>query len=164
MTMHLHSVLPIGSYLMADYSTLLPQPRDQSFNDAVMSICTNIFPDGFDVCDPAIAPNTWPDLFDHVQSTGRMVVGASSDPEDVFRDNNVYHAFRAWHDWMHLFSGAQFTLTGEAVAARCQEAQLAAMFGEAKAKAWMGYIHAEIITANFDGDTNAIDETVLRIA
>ena len=64
-------------------------------------------------------------------------------------------------DWTHLFTGAQFTLTGEAVAARCQEAQLAAMYGEDKAKRWMQYVHAEIILANFGGDL--IDETNMKV-
>lgn len=151
-------------YLMADYSGLVGlEPRDPEFNEAVLQIVGNLFPQGFDVVDPAIAPNSWPDLFNHVQRTGRMAVSGSTDPEDVFRDSYTYHAFRAWHDWVHLFTGAQFTLTGEAIAARCQESQLAVMFGEEKAKRWMKFVHDEIITANFD-DPNAIDETTLRVA
>jgi len=138
------------------------QPRDPEFNAAVLAITANLFPNGFDVVASEDAPNTWQDLRDHVDRTGRMAVSGSADPEDVFRDDAVYHAFRAWHDHVHLFIGAEFTLFGEACAARCQQAQLAAMFGEAKANRWMGYVHAEIITANF-GTADAIDPASIRL-
>ena len=157
--------LDAGRYGMADYSDLLPQPLDPEFNRAVLQITANLFPNGFDVIPADQAPDTWDDLHQYVQDTGRMAVTDHGDEEDVFRDAYCYHAFRAWHDWTHLFMGARFggiDRLGEAVAARAQEAQLAALYGPEKAARWAGYVHKEVLTSNFGED--APDESVMVLS
>lgn len=149
------------SYSLADYAQ---GPRDPEFNDAVHTIANTLFPCGIDVLPADKAPNTWEVVRDYWHDTGRFAVADTEDHENVFGSSETFHLFRAWHDWTHVFGGGHFTLLGEAITARIQEATLACMFGLDKAKRWMTYVHTEIITANFDENPEAIDESKLTIA
>jgi hypothetical protein len=148
---------------MSDYRRLVGS-HDPEFAAAVWKITDTLFPKGFDVLPAGVAPSTWEAVKDYAERTGRFAVSDSSDPENVFDSEATYHAFRAWHDWTHVYTGGKFTLLGEAVVLRTQEATLACMYGQEKARRWLADMHAEIITANFNNDPAAIDETHLNIA
>jgi len=122
---------------------------DLEFNTAVRDICATTFPRGFDWASDA--PNSFADLAKTFHTTGRMVVTDAWVPEDhpAFTDAYTYRAFRAWHDWTHLLGNCPFTLEGECKAAAIQHAQLAALYGEAKAKRWMSTLTDELVINNF---------------
>lgn len=122
---------------------------DHEFNAAIRSICNITFPKGFDWSPDA--PNSYDELFWHFFDTGRMLVTDAWVAADhpAFEDAYTYRAFRAWHDWTHLLGSCQFTLEGECRAAKIQHAQLAALYGEAKADRWMATLEAELVINNF---------------
>lgn len=124
---------------------------DPDFNAAVLAICANIFPTGFDVSENA--PDSFEALCSHLDAGHKMVVSPVYGEDPAFADAHTFQAFRAWHDWTHYTGGFAFTLAGECAAARAQRQQLAMLHGEDKANEWMGYLHSKIIVDNFDADT-----------
>jgi hypothetical protein len=122
---------------------------DKEFNAAVRRICATTFPQGWDWSPTA--PNTFEELAATYYKTGRMVVTDAWVAEDhpAFEDAYTYRAFRAWHDWMHLMGDFQFTLEGECGAANAQHAQLASLYGNAKADRWMRTLNYELVIYNF---------------
>ena len=83
----------------------------QALNDAVLAIAHDLMPEGFDV-SPA-APQTFEALKAHYDKTGRVMVWDGASGHTIFGVPRVNHAFRAWHDYHHLTSGADFTKEGE---------------------------------------------------
>ena len=122
---------------------------DPEFNAAVRRFCNTLFPVGFD-CVPD-APDTFSDLAATFTQTGRMVITDKWVPEDhpAFEDAHTYRSFRAWHDWVHLLGGFQFTLAGECGAAKFQKAELAALYGQDKADKWFSTLTDELVLNNF---------------
>jgi hypothetical protein len=57
------------------------------------------------------APSTFSQLKN--QSLGSLIVYAGSSHNTIYGENSVNHAFRAWHDSLHLKLNAPFTLEGE---------------------------------------------------
>lgn len=159
-----------GRHSMADYSALCEaRPTlDHEFAQAAIHMARSLMPEGWKVVPASVAPGTYRDLRTVCDKAGCMVVGDVEDEMGIFPDRASYQAFRAWHDWCHLYMGTSFdgtrepVLKTEAITARVQEAQLAAVYGPEKAKRWMRHVHDEIVTYNF-GDASAIDESAMTI-
>lgn len=66
----------------------------------------------------SIAPATFQEL--KANSTGILTVWDGASDNTIYGDANVNHAFRAWHDALHLKLNASFTLEGEILVAKEQ--------------------------------------------
>lgn len=120
-----------------------------SFRSAVLDIAGRLFPHGFDI-NPN-PPNTLEELALTMLQTGRMVV-TSHVTDDCEFDAPTYAAFRAWHDWCHVFGGHAFDLQGECAAVRMQLAMIYGMYGKACHDAWKPTLLRQIIKDNFGED------------
>jgi len=69
------------------------------------------------------APDTFELLRRHCSERSIIVWNGASE-HTIYGDPKVNHAFRAWHDSLHLILNAPFTLTGEIFVAR-EQARLA---------------------------------------
>lgn len=60
-----------------------------------------------------------PDSFEKLiaNKTAGLVVWAGASDSTIYGDAKVNHAFRAWHDSLHLKLNAPFTLAGETLVA-----------------------------------------------
>jgi hypothetical protein len=60
-----------------------------------------------------------PDTFEKLRSNSvsGLVVWAGASDSTIYGDPSVNHAFRAWHDSLHLKLNAPFTLEGERLVA-----------------------------------------------
>lgn len=58
-----------------------------------------------------IAPHSFETLKSN--STAGLVVWAGASDQTIYGDSKVNHAFRAWHDSLHIKLNAPFTLEGE---------------------------------------------------
>lgn len=59
------------------------------------------------------APDTYERLASHVSTGSRLVVWHGASESTIYGDARVNHAFRAWHDALHLKLGAAFDYDGE---------------------------------------------------
>lgn len=57
------------------------------------------------------APSTFAEL--SASATSGLVVWAGGSDKTIYGDASTNHAFRAWHDSLHLKLNAPFTLAGE---------------------------------------------------
>lgn len=72
----------------------------------------------YDVLDNA--PNTFDELMQYYNDTGRIGVWSGASDATIFNNPASNHAFRAWHDMQHILRLAPFTLEGEALAMQGQ--------------------------------------------
>jgi hypothetical protein len=123
------------------------------FSEAVWAIAHAVLPEGWDVSPHA--PDNYQDLALTVARTGRMVVSDSATDDPAFGNNQgTYHAFRAWHDWCHLYAGQNFSLRGECAAVRMQYAMLLAKVGKRLADQMRPILDRQIIAGNFGPDAS----------
>lgn len=73
------------------------------------------------------APETFNDL---VSNLGELIVYSGSSDQTIYGSESVNHAFRAWHDSLHISLNAPFTLDGETVVAMEQARLLGGMYGD----------------------------------
>lgn len=97
------------------------------------------------------AKDTAPETFQALksQATSGLVVWDGMSDQTIYGDNKVNHAFRAWHDSLHLKLNAPFTLEGETIVALEQarvldsgyhgEIMLAEVIGQARYLAKYGH-------------------------
>ena len=65
-----------------------------------------------------IASEHAPDSFEKLKSNvGRLVVWSGASENTIYGEAAVNHAFRAWHDSLHLKLNAEFTPAGERLVA-----------------------------------------------
>ena len=76
-----------------------------------------------------IAPSTVPDLFG-AGSVGTLAVWNGASDGTVFGAANVNHAFRAWHDSLHLATRIGFTVAEEIELGRRQAELVARLSGD----------------------------------
>lgn len=81
------------------------------------------------------APATFEEL---CRNVGKLVVWSGASDRTVYGDARVNHAFRAWHDSLHLKLNAPFTVEGETLVALEQ----ARLIGS---DAWAQVMLAEVI-------------------
>jgi hypothetical protein len=71
-----------------------------------------------------LAPQTVAEMHRAFSETGRIVVWSGGSESTIYREPQVNYLFRAWHDWTHLRTGADFTLAGETRNAIAQMSQV----------------------------------------
>lgn len=101
-----------------------------ALNCAVLGIASRLFPKGYDVSDNA--PNTLPELIQHVNATGRMLVYSGASDFTIYGCPEVNWAFRAWHDHCHLRNPEryQFDLLGETELLQEHRRDVLRLFGQ----------------------------------
>ncbi len=52
---------------------------------------------------------------DHYREFNTIPMWYDDNTDNIFADTTVNAKFRAWHDYMHIFCGADFSLEGELV-------------------------------------------------
>jgi len=87
-------------------------------NDAIRAAARRANTPRFEVRD--VAPQTVAEMFQAYSETGRIVVWSGGSESTIYRDASVNYLFRAWHDWTHLKTGADFSLAGEIYNCRAQ--------------------------------------------
>lgn len=122
---------------------------DLAFNEAVITMAKLTCPRGYDVLSSADYltrfDGTLEGLREGVRDHGRMVVEAGNSGRTIFDDEEVNHAFRAWHDACHLQGNFAFDLAGEIRASDLMQAQLIHRYGATKARPWCLYIEADVV-------------------
>ena len=86
-------------------------------NDAIRAAARRAGTPRFEVRD--VAPQTVAEMRQAYSETGRIIVWSGGSDSTIYCDASVNYLFRAWHDWTHLKTGADFTLAGET--ANCRE-------------------------------------------
>jgi hypothetical protein len=111
------------------------KPLCPQFNHVVRGMATRLWPQGFDLASDLDID--WPRLQAmharalRLTGIGRIAVWTGGSDLTIFgsADQDANWAFRAWHDWCHLFGQFDFSLAGEAAACRMQQAQVLATYG-----------------------------------
>jgi len=117
---------------------------DIHFNAAVLTICSRLWPGGYDVSNAA--PETYEELIAHLDAGHRMVVYNGGSEQTIYGDPEVNFAFRAWHDWCHWRGRHDFSHEGERAACAMQSEHLIALYGESsQTRRWRRILQAEII-------------------
>ena len=120
------------------------KPLDRAFNVAVIHMANRLFPTGFDVS--STAPDTFEKLKAHVATTGRMCVWSGASDATIFDDAEVNWAFRAWHDFCHVFGNYDFTFMGELNAALMMAEQLREVYGcDERSQRFVNIIMCEVV-------------------
>ena len=95
----------------------------QRLNELIMIEASKI---NYTVSDHA--PDTFNDLIENSQGTLTVWAGASDNT--IYGDPTVNHAFRAWHDHIHLRYGLGFTIPEEIEVAKIQASILPDRLGD----------------------------------
>jgi len=102
---------------------------DADFNSLIMRLAPR-----HSVAD--IAPDTFESLTRHI---GVPVVWSGASERTIYADPRVNHAFRAWHDALHLRLGAGFDLEGESRVA-LEQARIVCQYSHT----WARLVMAEV--------------------
>jgi len=89
----------------------------KNLNQAIIDIAPR-----YNVSDNA--PNTWEDLQADYKKHGIITVFAGACERSIYNNVDVNHAFRAWHDKIHLEHGLSFSYEDELEVARIHCAAL----------------------------------------
>lgn len=90
------------------------KPIMPEFNNAVLYIQRLLLPDGFDLTADETQVDTLDKVYHHYTEEGRILVWSGGSDMTIYQDAKVNHAFRAWHDYLHVTMQATFTKAGEA--------------------------------------------------
>lgn len=93
------------------------------------------------------APSTYEELLK--QSIASIVVWSGASDLTVFGDPSVNHAFRAWHDSLHIHMQAPFNLQGETLVAK-EQARILSTYGDT---------YGDIIMIEVVGQAQYLQET-----
>lgn len=120
------------------------KPLSLSLNIAMATICSRLFPCGFDVAETA--PSSLAELNACVAETGRITVWNGASDRTVYGSTEHNFMFRAWHDWCHWKAQSEFTLAGERDALAMQLNHLATVYpSHPDSKLWEVILEAEVI-------------------
>lgn len=96
-------------------------PLYPRFNEMVQHAVNQLMPDGFDVTDNPSDCDTLDKVRRWYETTGRIVVWTGESEQTIFGAPQVNHAFRAWHDYVHVLFGLPFTRNGEHLVMKIQQ-------------------------------------------
>ena len=99
------------------------QPMYPQFNELVHHVVRKLMPQGYDTTDNMLEVNTPEKLVRYYNATGRIMVWTGASDCTMFGDAETNHAFRAWHDYVHVMYGFPFTQEGEQLVAKVQQRQ-----------------------------------------
>lgn len=96
-------------------------PLYPRFNDCVLKIVSHLMPKGFDVTEHEHLCNSYEKVAQHYRHTGRILVWTGASDNTIFGYPQHNHAFRAWHDYVHVTYGLPFNEDGERMATKIQQ-------------------------------------------
>ncbi len=99
------------------------KPMFPAFNRMVKMAVNALLSDGFDVTDDQNLCYPFDILKKHYNQTGRIRVWSGASDKTIFGDPNINHAFRAWHDKVHVTYNLPFTPEGEHMVMQIQQRQ-----------------------------------------
>lgn len=99
-------------------------PLDADFNRVVLHIVNVLMPNGFDTTDNGDEVNTLDKIKNYFNETGRVKVWTGASHATIFGYPHVNHAFRAWHDYVHIMWNYEFTPEDELKVMRVQQNNL----------------------------------------
>lgn len=85
----------------------------KTFNDVTCLLTDILLPSGFDITPDDNRCSTLHKITDYYNATGRVLVWSGASDKSIFGDPRVNHAFRAWHDYVHITRQLPFTQAGE---------------------------------------------------
>lgn len=100
------------------------KPLMPTFNQAVLTVQGILIPDGFDTTQDETLVDSLEKITRHYEDEGRILVWSGGSDCTVYASKEVNHAFRAWHDYIHITMGATFTKAGEALVCDKQKRQI----------------------------------------
>lgn len=74
------------------------------------------------------APGTFDALM--ASTSSPLIVWSGASQDTIYGDASVNHAFRAWHDSIHIKQCLPFTLEGEAAVARIQANEIGGQYAD----------------------------------
>lgn len=83
------------------------------FDNTILSIVRLYMPDGFDTTPDAERVDSLEKITKIHHKTGRVCVWSGQSANTIFATPEINHAFRAWHDLVHIQESLPFTLQGE---------------------------------------------------
>lgn len=92
------------------------QPMYEPLNAAVLEIVNILMPQGFDTTDIRENCDTHEKIQEYWDETGKILVWSGGSDCTVFGEPHMNHAFRAWHDYIHITRGLAFNKAGERLA------------------------------------------------
>jgi len=122
-------------------------PMYPRFNEMVLKVVNRLMPQGFDVTDIPSDCDTLAKVRRWHQATGRIMVWTGESDCTIFGAPHVNHAFRAWHDYVHVVFGLPFTAQGEHLVMKIQQRHVysfGAEFTEAERELFCKLLECEI--------------------
>lgn len=122
-------------------------PLYPRFNEMVQLAVATLLPYGYDVTDNPSECDTADKVRRWYEATGRIMVWAGESDNTIFGAPHVNHAFRAWHDYVHVVFGLPFTVDGEHLVMKIQQRQvltLGAGFTDAERALFCKLLECEI--------------------
>lgn len=92
------------------------KPMYPHLNTAVTMICNILMPEGFDTTADEYKTDSLEKIYQYYRDEGRVLVWTGASDNTIFGDPSVNHAFRAWHDYIHITKGFAFNVQGERLA------------------------------------------------
>lgn len=89
------------------------EPMYPRFNEMAHVAVQSLMPDGFDTTADASLCDTLDKVKRHYRKTGRVLVWTGESDNTIFGTPEDNHAFRAWHDYVHINFDLPFTKQGE---------------------------------------------------
>jgi hypothetical protein len=117
------------------------------FNEMVEIAVDHLMPDGFDVTDNPSECDTQAKVRRWYNATGRIMVWTGESEQTIFGAPHINHAFRAWHDYVHVVFGLPFTPQGEHLVMKIQQRQvltLGSMFTAEEQALFLKLLECEI--------------------
>jgi hypothetical protein len=105
------------------------EPMYPRFNEMVLMAVASLMPDGYDVTDDSTVCDTLDKVKRHHRKTGRIMVWTGESEQSIFGQASVNHAFRAWHDYVHVLYDLPFTKAGEHRVMRIQQTHVDTLGG-----------------------------------
>lgn len=96
-------------------------PLYPRFNEMVLLAVEALMPDGFDTTDDESRCDSVDKVMRHYGDTGRILVWTGASDQSIFGAPHVNHAFRAWHDYVHVMYRLPFTAQGEHTVMQIQQ-------------------------------------------
>lgn len=119
------------------------RPLSPSFNRVVLEMANSLMPEGW--IARLEAPTNLSELEWDTWAAGKIVVSSKYSDCTIFGSPKINHAFRAWHDWCHLYLNAEFDRAGETTVYEMQSKQLILKYGAYLSRNWRQLLRCEII-------------------
>lgn len=93
------------------------------FDKFILHITGILMPFGYDTTEDSSQVDTYKKCKEYYNSTGRIRVWTGSSANTIYGSDEVNHAFRAWHDFIHITHNLPFDYKGELGVMQVQKMQ-----------------------------------------